>query len=49
MSRGFFFRFHFFFNAVALYYSQKLPTLLTMLIVDVKCGRFYVPKWESGR
>ena len=43
MSRSFFFfldKFSFiFFNTITLHYLQKLPTLLTMLIVEVKSGR----------
>ena len=35
-----------FFTAITLYYSQKLPTLLTMLIADVKSGSF---TYQSGR
>ena len=35
-----------FFNAITLHYLQKLPTLPTMLIVDVKSGRFM---YQSGR
>ena len=31
-----FFRFHSFFNAITLYFGQNLPTLLTILMVDVK-------------
>ena len=42
----FFFRFHFFFNAITLPNLQQLPTLLAMLIVDVKSGRFM---YQSGR
>ena len=35
-----------FFNAITQHYLQKLPTLLTMLIVDVKSGRVM---YQSGR
>ena len=35
-----------FFDAITLHYLQKLPTLLRMLIVDVKSGRFM---YQSGR
>ena len=43
----FFVRFHSFFNTITLHYSKTLPsTLLTMLIVDVKGGRFM---YQGGR
>ena len=45
MSRAFF-RFHSFFNAITVHYLQKLPTLLTVLLLDVKSGRFM---YQSGR
>ena len=35
-----------FFDAITLHYLQKSPTLHTMLIVDVKSGRFM---YQSGR
>ena len=35
-----------FFNTITLHYLQKLPTLLTMLIVDIKSRRFV---YQSGR
>ena len=34
------------FNTVTLHHGQELPTLLTILIVDVKSGRF---RYQNGR
>ena len=34
------------FNTITLHHGQELPTLLTILIVDVKSGRF---RYQSGR
>ena len=42
----FFLDFTLFFNAITLLYAQKLPTLLKMLVVDVKSGRFM---YQRGR
>ena len=44
MSRPFFF-IHLF-NTITLHHGQELPTLLTILIVDVKSRRF---RYQSGR
>ena len=50
MSRPLFYFFFRFYpcNAITLHYLQKLPTLLAMLIVDVKSGRVTC-KYRSGR
>ena len=49
MRRPFFFFFLDFthlLNTITLHHGQELPTLLTILIVDVKSGRF---RYQSGR
>ena len=46
MSRPFFLDFIYLFNTIALHHGQELPTLLTILIVDAKSGRF---TYQSGR
>ena len=46
MSQPFFLDFVHFFNALTLHYIIKLPTLLTILIMDVKNGRF---RYQSRR
>ena len=46
MSRPFFLDFILLFNTITLHHGQELPTLLTILIVDVKSGRF---RYQSGR
>ena len=37
-----------YFNAIALLYLQKLPTLLTMLMVDVKSRKFMHQNGRAG-
>ena len=44
----FFLDFIHFVNIITLHYLQKLPTLLIMLIVDVKSGRFMYQSREAG-
>ena len=46
MSRPFFLDFTHLFNTITLHHGQELTTLLTILIVDVKSGRF---RYQSGR
>ena len=47
MTRPFFFLdFTHLFNTIILHHGQELPTLLTILIVDVKSRRF---RYQSGR
>ena len=46
MSRPFILDVNSFSNAITLHYLQKLPTLVTMLIVDITSGRFM---YQSGR
>ena len=41
-------RFHSIFNAITLHYLQKLSTLPTMLIMDVKSRRFMYQRGRVG-
>ena len=46
MSLPFFSDFIHLYNTITLHHGQELPTLLTILIVDAKSGRF---RYQSGR
>ena len=49
MSRPFFFLdFIHLFNTITLHHGQELPTLLTILTVDVKSGRFRYQSRRAG-